>query len=84
METFYFHIDYGALERDEVGTPCTSLIEARSNAVALLGELLRDSGDDFWAKPNVTITVTDASGLVLWVLETSGHASAAVSGAAAL
>lgn len=80
MERYFFHIDYGVLEHDGEGTPFPSLADARANAVALLSELLRDAGDEFWAKPNITITVTDAAGLVLWTLDASGQASAAMAG----
>lgn len=79
MDRFFFHIDYGQHFRDSEGTAFPDLRAARGEAVRLLGELLRDEGDEFWTKPNVKVTVTDATGLVLWTLETSGQQSPAVS-----
>lgn len=78
MDRFYFHIEYGQTFPDEEGTELPDIAAARNAAVSLLGEMLKDDGDKFWTKPNITITVTDASGLVLWTLETVGMASSAV------
>lgn len=81
MQRYFFHIDYGEPQPDAEGTLYPSLKAAREAAVLLFGEVLRDQGDAFWEKPNITLTVTDERGLVLWGLETVGSASAAVSGA---
>ncbi len=83
MERYFFHIDYGERSYDEEGTLFVSLDAARNAAVMLLGELLRDEADTFWAKPDITITGTDAKGLVLWSLMAMGTASGAVSAARA-
>jgi hypothetical protein len=78
MERFFFHIEYGELSRDAEGTELANLAEARKAAVRFLGELLCDEGDQFWDKPNITITVEDVDGLVLWRIDTLGTASTAV------
>jgi hypothetical protein len=78
MKRFFFHIDLGGYDRDDDGTEFNDLASARASAVCLLGELLRDRGDAFWAKPEASVTVTDAEGLVLWKIETVGTEAAAV------
>lgn len=77
MSRYFFHIDYGELTRDEDGTLFPSHNAARAAAVNLLGELLRDEGDQFWGKPNVTITVADEAGVTLWTLTVEGESSGA-------
>jgi hypothetical protein len=77
MDRYFFHIDYGETSRDDEGTELPNLGAARNAAVNLVSELLRDDGDTFWVKPDLTVTVADATGLVLWRIETLGSASAA-------
>lgn len=78
MERYFFHIDFGEQSHDEEGTLLPHLGAARDAAVQLLGRLLIDDGDSFWDKPEATVIVTDAEGLVLWSIKTVGFASAAV------
>ncbi|WP_374468562.1 hypothetical protein [Phenylobacterium sp.] len=78
MQTFYFHVQYGEHSVDREGTELPSLQAAQRAAVELLGRMLIDEGDAFWSKPNITVTVEDARGLVLWSIETLGLASPAV------
>jgi hypothetical protein len=80
MKRFFFHIDLGGYDRDDEGTEFNDLASARASAACLLGELLRDKGDAFWAKPDATVTVTDAEGVVLWKIEAVGTEAAAVAG----
>ena len=72
MDRFFFHIDYGETTRDDVGTELPNLQAARSAAVELVGEMLRDQRDQFWAKPDLTVTVADARNLTLWTLTVTG------------
>lgn len=46
--------------------------EIRSQAVAYLGELLRDLSDDFWERGLMSLTVEDETGLVLIRLDIAG------------
>ena len=73
MGRYFFHIDYGETSLDIEGSELADL----GAAVNLVSELLRDEGDRFWAKPDLTVTVADAEGLVLWRIETVGSAPAA-------
>ncbi len=79
MERYFFHVEYGEHFHDVSGTLLPTPAAARSAAVSLLGEMLRDEGDRFWSKPDVIVTVTDASGLTLWTLTAYGRESGAVS-----
>ncbi len=79
MERFFFHIHYGERSEDREGASFASLDGARNAAVVLLGELLRGEADGFWSRPDITIEVTNAKGLVLWSLRTVGSESGAAS-----
>ena len=78
MDRYFFHIDFGEVTRDEDGTELPSLLAAKAATVHLVGELLKDEGDAFWAKPDLTVTVTDASNLTLWTLSATGMEAASV------
>lgn len=82
MELFFFHIQYGEMIRDEEGVVLPGLNAARSAAVSMVGQMLRDDDDRFWAKPDLTVTVADGDNRTLWTLSVTGRASS--SGAAAL
>jgi len=79
VERYFFHIDYGEFSRDSEGTSLPNLRAARGAAVQLLGEILRDAGDEFWAKPDLIVTVTDSTDLTLWTLPVSGDDAPSVS-----
>lgn len=72
MQRFFFQIEYGETARDNIGQEYNSLDEAQAEAVILLGEILRDKGADFWSQPTVRVTVTNESGLTLWMVEVHG------------
>ncbi|THD77915.1 MAG: hypothetical protein E7812_12015 [Phenylobacterium sp.] len=78
MDRYFFHIDYGETSRDLEGTVLPNPDAARTAAVHLLGEVLRDTADEFWAKPDVTVTVTDDADLTLWTLTVAGGEAASV------
>jgi hypothetical protein len=78
MSRYYFHIEYGEYSPDMVGTEFASHAAARTAAVTLLGELLRDKRDAFWAKPDVVVTVTDELGLTLWTLSVTASIAPSV------
>lgn len=78
MERYFFHIDYGEVSRDREGTEYPSLEAAKNATVKVLGEILKDEGDKFWTKPDLTVTVTDATNLTLWTISASGMEAASV------
>ena len=76
MQRFFFHIDHGEPQRDTEGTELPGLAAARAEAVRLVGRLLEDAGDSFWAMPSINLTVTDGSGLALWSIDVAGTPAA--------
>jgi hypothetical protein len=80
MQRFFFHIEHGELSVDTDGTLLSGMEEARTAAVRLVGELLRDEARQFWEMPQLTVTVEDEDGLALWTIDTTGTASAAAGG----
>lgn len=78
MPRYHFRIEDG--RRDRVPAELVNLRAARNEAARLAGEMLRDQPDEFWKTPSWTITVEDANGLALFVLEVTGVASVAARG----
>jgi len=68
---FYFHTDDGQALRDEDGAELPSVGDARREAARVLGEMLKEQPDAFWADGGLTLTVTDARGLALFTLDVS-------------
>lgn len=58
MPTFYFQTDYGP-PGDEEGVVLADLETAKIEAVALVGELLRDQARAFWSSPRWSMTVSN-------------------------
>lgn len=79
MERYYFHVKDDASFEDEEGTVFPDMISARNAAVDMLAELLRFPGEQFWAQGSISVTVTDVSGLVLWVIDAQGRQAPASS-----
>lgn len=57
---------------------------ARDQAVIYLGEILKDEDGRFWDEPDLCITVQDATGLTLFILDVTGRSAPVVSGAGPL
>lgn len=72
MGRYFFHVDYGQHFADGEGLDLEDLQTARRESVRLLGEMLRDEADGFWAKPDILVTVTDKNNLTLWTLSAFG------------
>jgi hypothetical protein len=70
MPVYHFNISDGRPEPDLRGTELPDLQVARREAIRLLGEVLRDKADEFWADGRLTLTITDDEGLTLVALET--------------
>lgn len=77
MERFFFHVAYGETSLDNEGVLLPSLGAARAAAVTLVGDMLRDEGDRFWIKPDLTVTVADSEARTLWTLSVTGQAAGA-------
>jgi hypothetical protein len=80
MPRFYFHTEDGVRIDDDEGADLPSLADARREGARVLGEMLRERPDAFWADGGLSLTVTDESGLTLFTLEVSATHSAATGG----
>ena len=77
MPKYYFHTDTLTRTTDPEGTVLPGALEARRQAIATCGEMMKDSPEGFWGSKPWSVTVTDAVGLILWELNIDGSATAA-------
>jgi hypothetical protein len=62
MLTYFFHVDNGETELDEVGTLLSGIAEVRDQAVALIAGILHNGeGTAIWAGRPLTLWVTDGA-----------------------
>lgn len=73
MPRYFFHTENGEPIRDESGHELPNADAARSEAVATMGEMLRDRARDFWITGRFQVTVCDASGEAIVVLSTEAE-----------
>ena len=78
MDRYFFRIEYGEVTEDVIGIDLPNVAAASASAVQLASEILKDEGDGFWTKPDLTVTVTDAGNLTLWTLSITGRAAPSV------
>lgn len=65
MTRYFFHTEDGLRLEDEDGTLLPSDDAARLEAVRILGELLREKPEMFWAHERFDVTVVDETGATL-------------------
>lgn len=68
---FQFESDAGIHGRRKWSTDLGSIRDAQVEAIRTLGELLSEDGSQFWVSEEVSMTVSDAEGLVLFCLDLS-------------
>ena len=68
MPKYFFHFRDGQTPLDEKGTELPDIIHARGQAVALAGEMLKNSGLTFCNEGEWNLDVTDHAGLTLFSL----------------
>lgn len=73
MPRYFFHLFDGREMPDGTGTELVGPAEARRQAVATVGQVLRDIGDEFWSGHEWRMQVTDEGGQELFVLRFSAH-----------
>ena len=61
MPLYYFDVSNGSEESDDDGIELAGLDEARSQAVQLIGEMLRFDGNPVWDGHGLKLVVSDAS-----------------------
>jgi hypothetical protein len=69
MPRYFFHIHDGEESMDEDGTALSDDDAARSHAIVMAGQMLRDAGLKFWDGNEWRLWVTDESGDVVCSLK---------------
>jgi hypothetical protein len=72
MPRYFFHVDNGVIAPDEEGIDLPDHQSARMQSVQMLGEMLQDHAEEFWDDHSLKLIATDASGLIVFVLDLSG------------
>ncbi len=80
MPRFFFHTNNPAerMVQDDEGMEFSSVHEAKCQAVAYAGQLLRDVAETFWNDADFELTVTDDQGLILFTMRVVGTEAPAV------
>jgi hypothetical protein len=71
MPRFFFHVEEGRRLPDEEGTDLADYRAARNEGVAVLGQMVQEDPEAFWKSGSFKLTITDAAGLDLCVLDLS-------------
>lgn len=77
MARYFFHVQTNVRISDQDGTELDGPIEARREAIRTCGEIMQGAPESFWDSRPWSVTVTDATGLILWEVFMDGFASAA-------
>jgi hypothetical protein len=77
MALFFFHTQTDIRVTDTEGTEFAGYIEARREAIRTCGQMMQDAPEIFWGSRPWSVSVTDATGLILWEIHLDGQASAA-------
>ena len=75
MPLYYFHTQDGRCIRDDEGIELPNDDAARNEASVVLGELVKEDPEMVWRDHNFSVTVTDATGLILYVLDLTASCS---------
>lgn len=70
MPRFFFHVED---RPDDLGVELQSLADAKSQAIRYTSDLLRTGAATFWQKANLTMSVEDEKGLVLFSVHVLGN-----------
>jgi hypothetical protein len=77
MPRYFFHTDTDSRDTDAEGLELATPQEARRQAIATCGEMMRDCAEVFWGSRPWGVTVTDGTGLILWEMSMDGMAAPA-------
>jgi hypothetical protein len=77
MRRYYFHTQTTSRSTDNEGMEFATPAQARCQAIATCGEMMRDAPEGFWLSRPWSVVVTDDVGLVLWEIYVDGTASVA-------
>jgi hypothetical protein len=65
---FFFHIDDGGPDEEQLSLTLPDLLAARNEATRFAGEMLRDQPAALWRAKAWTVTVSDETGATLFVV----------------
>jgi hypothetical protein len=75
MPRYFFHTADGRAYHDDDGTELAGDEAAQIEAARMMGQLLNEQPREFWAGGGLQMTVTNASGLILFVVDVEGVTS---------
>jgi hypothetical protein len=78
MTRFHFHTEDGRQHPDREGLELKDAAAARYEAVKAVGQLVNEHPEDFWRDRTFRMTVTNAEGLTLFILDLSAVVSPAM------
>jgi len=73
MSLYYFNVHDGQDFVDDQGTDFPDLAAARSSAVVLAADLLKETASTFWDGEEWSMDVSDGDGLILFTLKFTGQ-----------
>jgi hypothetical protein len=77
---YFFDTQNGGFHADPFGTHYPSADAARAEATMYAGEILRDNPNEAWENNELTVTVKDERGLILFTVTVLTHKSPATMG----
>ncbi|WP_443026093.1 DUF6894 family protein [Sphingomonas sp. PB2P19] len=77
MPRFYFHTETDVRSTDTEGMEFSGYEEAKHQAIRTAGDLMRETPQVFWGSRPWSVSVTDATGLIMWEIYLDGQTSAA-------
>jgi hypothetical protein len=69
---FFLHSQTNVQTTDIVGFECSSAAQARTEAVRICGQMMRDAPEAFWQSQPWTMDIVDETGLLLWEFRFDG------------
>jgi len=77
MPRYFFHVHEHSEVRDDHGIELSDVDAAKRHGVMMLGQILHDEPQTFWASDRIEVTATTHDGDILFTLEvTSGPSEA--------
>lgn len=77
MQRYYFHTQTTSRSTDDEGIEFSTPAQARCQAIATCGEMMKDAPEGIWLSRPWAVVVTDSTGLILWEIYVVGTAAAA-------
>ena len=69
MSRYFFHVHEDSRVSDDYGIELPNEDAAKRHGVMMLGQILRDEPQTFWASGRIQVTATTHDGAVLFTLE---------------